>query len=99
MFLLGKTYTLSGLVLESAYPERNPALAKQVCTKLLMRMSSDLRAIIMLAEVGYDVQANALAAPFMNAHLRLEPSATRAIWQRSGLSTLIQQRALETPKV
>lgn len=55
-------YTLSGKVFDAAYPEVNPPLAKQVCTKLLLRLNNDLRAIMMLAEVGYDVQANALAA-------------------------------------
>lgn len=60
--LLAEAYTLSGLIFEKAYPERNVSLAKQVCTKLLMRINNDLRAVMMLAEVGYDVQANALAA-------------------------------------
>lgn len=62
LFLLGDTYTFSGQVLEIAYPEKNPTLAKQVCTKLVLRMINDLRSISMLAEVGYDVQANSLAA-------------------------------------
>lgn len=59
--LVADCYTLSGKVFEAAYPEVNPPLAKQVCTKLLLRLNNDLRAIMMLA-VGYDVQANALAA-------------------------------------
>jgi hypothetical protein len=60
--LFADCYTLSGKVFEAAYPHENPPLAKQVCTKLLLRLNNDLRAIMMLAGVGYDVQANALAA-------------------------------------
>lgn len=60
--LLASAYSLSGKVFEAAYPQMNPPLSKQVCTKLLLRLNNDLRAILMLAEVGYDVQANALAA-------------------------------------
>lgn len=62
LMLIGDTYTLAGKVLKSGFPETNASLSKQVLTKLLMRLNNDLRAIGMLANVGYDLQANAVAA-------------------------------------
>lgn len=62
LMLIGETYTLAGKVIKSGFPETNVRLSKQVLTKLLMRLSNDLRAIGMLANVGYDLQANAVAA-------------------------------------
>lgn len=62
MRLLENSYAISGAILESAFPARNPSLAKQVCTKLMMRMINDMRCISLLSEVGYDMQACALAA-------------------------------------
>lgn len=60
--LLQDAYFLSAEIFRSALPEVNPSLAKQICCKLLMRLNNDLRAIFMLVNVGYDVQANCVAA-------------------------------------
>lgn len=60
--LLADVYAASGNALQGAYPHVNPSLAKQVCTKLLLRLNNDLRCVFTLSEVGYDIQANALAA-------------------------------------
>jgi hypothetical protein len=62
LMLLGDVYTISGEAFAAAYPDRDVPLDKMVATKLMIRLNNDLRAVSMLAEVGYDAQANALAA-------------------------------------
>jgi hypothetical protein len=60
--LLIDTLNLAYIVLQSAFPTNNVTRAKSVCTKLLLRLLNDLRAIWILTDTGYDIQANALAA-------------------------------------
>jgi|GEM_PF-4931511 len=60
--LLESIYRAAGLAFMGAFPELNASIAKRVCSRLLIRLNNDLRAAMVLAEIGYGVQANALAA-------------------------------------
>lgn len=65
--LLADAYALSGTALLAAYPDTKVPLDKMVATKLLMLLNNDVRAVHLLAEVGYNSQANSIAASVYEA--------------------------------
>jgi hypothetical protein len=71
LFLLDRTRVLALRSLHASLPHENPPIAKRVSSKLLSRMISDLRSIIILMEIGYDTQANCISASVFEGGLTI----------------------------